>query len=242
MNVSDQRKIVGVLGGLGPEATLDFFARVLKATPAERDQDHLRLIIDNNPWVPDRNAAIAGTGPSAGPALAEMARGLESAGAQFLVMPCNAAHAFQADIEAATSLPFVSLIAETVSEAARMAPNARRIAILGARGTLRAGLYSKAFTAAGKDTLSPEGELLDGLMAAIGRVKLGDTGAETRAAMRAVAQAMIAQGADAVCAACTEVPIVLTQADLEAPLISSTDALVARTVAIASGAEPLPAK
>ena len=238
--MSDQRKTVGVIGGLGPEATLDFFARVLKATPAARDQDHLRLIIDNNPWVPDRNAAIAGTGPSAGPALAEMARGLERAGAQFLVMPCNAAHAFQADIEAATSLPFVSLIAETVREAERIAPNAKRIAILGARGTLRAGIYDKAFAAAGQGTLSPEGERLDRLMAAIGRVKTGDTGVETRDAMRAVALEMIADGCDAVCAACTEVPIVLTQSDLDVPLISSTDALVARTVAIASGVEPLP--
>ena len=236
------RRVVGVIGGLGPAATLDFFDRVLKATPAAGDQDHLRLIIDNNPWVPDRNAAIAGTGPSAGPALAEMARGLERAGAEFLVMPCNAAHAFQADIEAATSLPFVSLIAETVREAARVAPGAKRVAILGARGTLRAGLYDRAFAVAGTGTIAPEGETLDRLMAAILRVKVGDTGEEAHAAMRAVAQEMIAKGADAICAACTEVPIVLDQGDLDVPLISSTDALVARTVAIASGAEALPAK
>ncbi len=236
------RRVVGVIGGLGPAATLDFFARVLAATPAERDQDHLRLIIDDNPWVPDRNAAIAGTGPSAGPALAETARGLERAGAEFLVMPCNAAHAFQADIEAATSLPFVSLIEETVREASRVAPGARRIAILGARGTLRAGLYDRAFAAVGVDTLAPEGERLDRLMDIIGRVKRADTGEETRAAMRAFAQEMIALGCDAICAACTEVPIILSQADLDVPLISSTDALVARTVSIASGAEPLPAK
>jgi aspartate racemase len=239
---TSKRKVVGVIGGLGPAATLDFFDRVLKATPAARDQDHLRLIIDNNPLVPDRNAAIAGTGPSAGPALADMARGLERAGAEFLVMPCNAAHAFQSDIEAATSLPFVSLIDETVREAARVAPRAKRVAILGAPGTLRAGIYNKAFAAAGVDTLAPEGELLNRLIAAILRVKVGDMGVETRAAMRAVAMEMAALGCDAVCAACTEVPIVLDQGDIDVPLISSTDALVARTVSIASGAEPLPAK
>ncbi len=242
MSEARTRRVAGVLGGLGPEATLDFFARVLKATPAKRDQDHLRLIIDNNPWVPDRNAAIAGTGPSAGPALAEMARGLERAGAEFLVMPCNAAHAFQADIEAATSLPFVSLIAETVREAERVAPGAKCVAILGARGTLRAGLYGKAFAAAGMGTLAPEGERLDRLMSTIMRVKLGDAGVETRRAMRGLAEEMIALGCDAVCAACTEVPMALDQSDLQVPLISSTDALVARTVSIASGAEPLPTR
>ncbi len=67
-------KTIGVIGGMGPAATVDFFAKLLAATAAERDQDHLRILIDNNPRVPDRNAAIAGRGPSPGPQLAESAR------------------------------------------------------------------------------------------------------------------------------------------------------------------------
>ena len=236
------RKIAGVIGGLGPAATLDFFARVLKATPAEYDQDHLRLIIDNNPWVPDRNAAIDGTGPSAGPALAETARGLERAGAEFLVMPCNAAHAFQAGIEAATPLPFISLIDETVKAALRDAPGAKRAGILGARGTLRAGLYTRAFARHGVKTIDPEGERLDRLMAFIGAVKRDDVTEAVRAGMRALAAELEDEGADFIVAACTEVPIVLSPGDTRTPLISSTDVLVERTVAYASGAEPLPVK
>ena len=80
-------KTVGVLGGMGPAATLDFFQRVLASSGATRDSEHVRLIIDCNPFVPDRNAAVAGTGPSSGPALADMAQGLERAGAELLVMP-----------------------------------------------------------------------------------------------------------------------------------------------------------
>lgn len=238
--MSEGRKIAGVIGGLGPAATLDFFARVLKATPVERDQDHLRLIIDDNPWVPDRNAAIDGTGPSAGPALAETARGLQRAGAEFLVMPCNAAHAFQADIEAATPLPFISLIDETVKAALRDAPGAKRAGILGARGTLRAGLYAKAFAAHSVGTVDPEGERLDRLMALIGAVKRDDTGEAVRAGMRSLAAELEDQGAEFIVAACTEVPIVLGPGDTRTPLISSTDVLVERTVAFASGAELLP--
>ncbi|HEY3814740.1 MAG TPA: amino acid racemase [Caulobacteraceae bacterium] len=240
--MSERRKVAGVIGGLGPAATLDFFDRVLKATPAERDQDHLRLIIDNNPWVPDRNAAIDGTGPSAGPALAETARALHRAGAEFLVMPCNAAHAFQAGIEAATPLPFISLIDETVKAALRAAPNAKRAGILGARGTLHAGLYTSAFAKHGVKTIDPEGKRLDRLMALIGAVKRNDLGEPVRAGMRALAAELEDLGADIIVAACTEVPIILAPGDTRTPLISSTDALVARTVSIASGAEPLPTK
>src|SRR5262245_16312339 len=104
----DAHKTIGVIGGMGPAATADLFAKLLAATPAERDQDHLRVLIDNNPHLPDRNAAIAGRGPSPGPHLAESARGLERAGADFLIMACNTAHAFVADIEAAISIPLLS--------------------------------------------------------------------------------------------------------------------------------------
>ena len=90
IDMSAQTKTVGVIGGLGPAATLDFFDRILKRTKAVRDQDHLRLIIDNNTKVPDRNAACKGEGPSPGAAIAASARGLQDAGADFMVMACNA--------------------------------------------------------------------------------------------------------------------------------------------------------
>jgi aspartate/glutamate racemase len=70
------RRVVGVIGGMGPDATVDFFAKLVAATGAERDQDHLRIVIDNDPTVPDRTAAIEGRGPSPAPRLAAMARGL----------------------------------------------------------------------------------------------------------------------------------------------------------------------
>ena len=118
-------KTIGVIGGMGPAATLDFFGKILEATHAERDQDHLRVLIDNNPRVPDRNAAIAGRGPSPGPQLAESARGLERAGADFLVIACNTAHAFQPDIEAAISIPLLSMIDATTDAA--MSQHPRRV-------------------------------------------------------------------------------------------------------------------
>ncbi|MDP8916544.1 MAG: amino acid racemase, partial [Pseudomonadota bacterium] len=150
-----ERLTVGVMGGLGPAATLDFFAKVLRATQAVRDQDHLRLLIDNNPAVPNRNEAAAGRGPSPGPALADMARGLERAGADFLVMVCNAAHGWEGEIREATTLPFVSLIGETVAAARRLRPDLRAVGVLASSGCHDAGLYEAAFAADGVRVLAP---------------------------------------------------------------------------------------
>jgi len=229
------RKVIGVLGGMGPVATLDFFARVLKATPAHLDQDHIRLIIDNNPTVPERNAGIAGTGPSPGPVLAEMARGLQRAGAEILVMPCNAAHAFEADIRAATDLPFISLIEVTAEAVSGAAPGAKRAGLLAVPGTIASGVYHRSLAARGVEVIAPEGEAMERMMAAIRRVKQGDTGEKARVEMKASAAELVARGAEVLIAGCTEVPLILDPEDVTVPLVSSTDVLVERTVAAALG-------
>ena len=224
------QKVVGVLGGLGPEATLDFYAKVLSLTPATHDQDHLHLIIDSNPQVPNRNEAVAGTGPSPGPMLAAMAAGLERAGADFLVMICNAAHAFQGEVEAAVSIPFVSIIEETCDAALREVPGLKRVGVLGSSGCLDAGLYQNAFAERGVEVLVPKDADRDLFMKVLYRVKAGDKGAEVRDAMRALAESLFGRGAQAVVAGCTEVPLVVGGDVLPYPLIDSTAVLAERTV------------
>lgn len=228
-----QPKTVGIIGGMGPAATVDFFAKLVAATGAERDQDHLRILIDNNPRVPDRNAAIAGRGESPGPLLAESARGLQRSGADVIVIACNTAHAFQPDIEAAISIPLLSMIDATVD--ASLAAGAQRVGVLAADGCRRAGLYQRAFADRGIEALLPNDDAQQDFMRLIYRIKAGDTGVETRTSMRGLAIGLNARGAQAIIAACTEVPLVLDADSLATPLISSTDALVARTVAYALG-------
>lgn len=239
-------RTVGVLGGLGPEATLDFFAKVLRRTPAANDQEHLHLIIDNDPGVPDRNDAVAGRGPSPAPRLAAMARRLEGAGADFLVMVCNAAHAFQDAIVEAVAIPFVSIIDETVEATLARVPETRCVGVLAAEGALDAGLYQRAFRTRGVTALVPEGDDRVRFMDLMYAIKRGDKGAEVARGMLDLARALREAGAEALVAGCTEVPLVLTQdalddAALELPLVASTDALVEATVAIALGERPLPA-
>ena len=234
-------KTVGVLGGLGPEATLDFFAKVLAKTGAKTDQEGLHLLINNNPGVPNRNEAVAGTGPSPAPMLAEMARALEGAGVDFLVMVCNAAHAFGGAVTDAVNIPFVSLIEETVRATVEALPDVEKVGVLGSSGCLDARLYQNAFAEHNVGVLVPEGEARERFMTLLYRIKAGDKGAEVRGAMRALADELIQRGAEAVIAGCTEVPLVLFEGDISCPLVNSTDVLVDATIAYAKGERALPA-
>ena len=109
-------RTVGILGGIGPEATVLLMKRLLKAVEARDDADHIPLIVHQNPGVPSRiRRLIEGTGEDPGPVLAQMARDLQAAGAEALAMPCNTAHAYAPQIMAATPLPFLDMRATTAA-------------------------------------------------------------------------------------------------------------------------------
>jgi len=227
-------KTAGVIGGMGPDATVDFMAKVIAATPASKDQDHVRLLVDQNPKVPSRQANQAGEGEDPGPAMAAMAKGLESAGADFLVMPCNTAHAFADQVRGAVSIPLVSIIEVTVDACREYGV----IGVLTTRGCLDAGLYQAAFADAGLEAvLQDEAEVAE-LMRLVTAIKAGDQGEAIARDMRSLAAALVDRGAKAVIAACTEIPLVLTPDRLDVPLVSSTDILAETTVAIATGNPP----
>jgi aspartate racemase len=232
--------VIGVLGGMGPEATADFLSKLVAATPVREEQEHLRVLVDSNPKVPDRNGAIAGRSPSPGPALAAMAAGLERAGADFLVMACNTAHAFEADIRAAIRIPFVSMIDEAVGACAREVPPSTRIGLLAAQGCLDARLYQDAFARRGFEVVVLDPERQWHFMTLLGRVKRGDLSDDVRDAVRALGEQLIDDGAGLVVAACTEVPLVLGTNDLHVPLFDPTAHLAARCVRYARHLEPFP--
>lgn len=241
MNKAAARELtVGLLGGLGPFATLDFMAKVLEATGAERDQDHLHLIVDCNPKVPNRNTALAGTGPSPGPMLAAMAHRLEAAGADFLVMACNSAHAWEADIRAAVRIPLVSIVAETVAEVAQRTPVGTGCGVLAAEGCRHARLYERALEAVGFRAIVPERAHEERFMELLYRIKAGERGTAMREAMADLARGLVDRGAAIVVAGCTELPLVLPADALSVPLIDSTAVLARATVAYARCLRPPP--
>lgn len=233
-------KIVGVLGGMGPEATVDFMAKVIALTPAEKDQDHVHMLVDHNPKVPNRQAAILTDGEDPQPALAIMAQRLQEAGAEFLVVPCNTAYVFQDAITSATTIPLISIIDVTVAAIAEQSPGASKVGILATNGCLRAGVYQSALAAAGLQAILQNDDEQNELMNLVDGIKAGVRGGEVAIAMRDLARALQNRGAQAIIAGCTEIPLVLDDAALSVPLISSTDVLAQKTVQLARGELPLP--
>ncbi|MBI1185893.1 MAG: amino acid racemase [Alphaproteobacteria bacterium] len=224
-------RTIGIIGGLGPAATADFFKKLIAATPAKGDSDHLRVLIDSNPRIPDRNDAIAGRGESPAPHLVAAALGLERAGADLLVMACNTAHHWQDVIAAAITIPFLSMIDETADAAMRS--GAATIGLLAADGARSAALYERALDARGRAWLRLDDAAQRDFMAAIYTIKAGDAGDGVRAGIRAHALSLIDRGAAALIAGCTEIPLVLDANDVPVPLIESTDVLVRRAIAVA---------
>ena len=216
---------VGILGGMGPEATVDLMQRIIAATPARDDQDHIHLLIDNNPQVPSRIAAlIDGTGPSPLPALLAMARGLEAQGARLLAMPCNTAHHYHADVARAVSIPFLNMMELAVGGLHRAQPEARRVGLLASSALRKIRLYEPWLHARGKEALYPDAATQAELMALIRAVKAGRKG-EGTAALAAAARSLRDAGAQVLLIACTELSVIGAALAPDLPLFDAAELL-----------------
>ena len=224
--------VLGVLGGMGPAATLEFLTRVQAYTPTQKEQDHIRVIADINPKTPDRN--VPGSNP--GLVLAEMAGALQGAGAQVLAMPCNTAHANADVIQRASGLPLIDMIGLGAEAAKRS--GAMRAGVLGTKGALKLYREYLAARAMGMVSLPPEQQ--DAFMVTLYRIKAGDLGDDVKREMRGHAESLRALGAEVLIAGCTEVPLVLSNGDTKLDLVDPGDLLAHRAVAVCMGWEPLP--
>lgn len=214
-------KTVGVIGGMGPEATVEFLRRIVASTPARDDQDHIRVLVDNNPKIPSRLAAIVeGTGESPLPALITMAKGLEKQGADLLTMPCNTAHYYRPRIAEAVSIPFLDMIALSVA-----AVPGTRIGMLASPAVRKVGLYEKNLHAAGKQAVFPsdDGPVLE-IIRAVKANRIADA---HRRDYAAITQSL---DADAYLIACTELSVLGAPPGVTKPVVDALDVLVKATV------------
>jgi len=228
-------KTVGIIGGLGPEATLDFYARLMEATEATDDQDHLHLIINSNAKIPNRQESIAGTGPSSVPGLIEAAVALERAGAEFLIMPCNTAHFYHEQMREHVSIPFLSIISESLKACHEIAPRGAKIGLMATDACLNVDLFQSAMRASGFDLVLPNDIEQAQLMRDIFRIKTGTIEPAIPVNMRKLTQSLHDRGATVILTACTEIPLALPAEDAVVPMIHSTDALIKATIDYARG-------
>ncbi|WP_045218539.1 aspartate/glutamate racemase family protein [Desulfonatronum thioautotrophicum] len=228
-----QEKIVGIIGGMGPEATVDLMTRLIRLTPALDDADHVRCIVDNNPKVPSRiKALIEGGGASPVPELQDMARRLEAWGADFLAMPCNTAHYYFQDIQNAVSIPILNLIQITVRKVLKQQQGIKTAGILGSTAMRLTGLYHRAFAAVGVNVAYPDAACQDRVMAAITDIKKGAMD-QAAPAVNAAVTSLQAQGAQVIVVACTELGLVPVASPL--PLHDAADILAREIIDTCKG-------
>jgi aspartate racemase len=216
------KKTIGILGGMGPEATEYMFDLIIKNTKVEIDQNHIKVIIYSNPKVPPRTDAILGTGPSPTPYLVEGINVLKQAGADFIIMPCVTAHFFMPDVLKEVPIPFISLLDESVKWAQEHIPALKKAGMVSSTGTLISGLFPDIFKKEGIEVFGPEeGEqekVMDAIFGEKG-IKAGFTSGHPKETIVNIARVLAGRGADAIIAGCTEVPLVLKEEDIPVPLI-----------------------
>ncbi|HWC24535.1 MAG TPA: amino acid racemase [Flexivirga sp.] len=230
--MSETAPLVGILGGMGPAATADFYRKLIERTPATRDQDHLRVAIWADPTVPDRARGILGGGADPYPKLLDGAAKLRDLGASIVAMPCNSAHAFLTRLAQDTGLHFVDMVRETAHELADQPhADAGPVALLGARALIASGLYQRQLTEHRIEFVTPAEDEQAALDLAIRHVKEGNFTAASRVAA-GVAEGFLERGAGRVLLACTELPIALSDvlATGDPRFIDPTDVLARAVV------------
>ena len=237
MTIREQssKKTIGILGGMGPEATVQLFDLIVQKTRAKKDGDHIPIIIINNPEIPDRTAAITGDGKSPLPYLIKTAKNLERAGADFLVMPCITAHHYYSDITNKIDIPLIHMIRETINHIMIKLPGISRFGLLATTGTLKIQLFQQELEKIKSRVLIPDSEQQEKVMEAI----YGITGIKAgykdfpRKMLTYTTEKLREEGAQAIIAGCTEIALVVEEITFDLPIINPLHILASTSIKMA---------
>ncbi len=228
-----KKKAIGIIGGMGPAATVDLFGKIVNNTAAGCDAEHIRVYVDCHAAIPDRTKAILAGGESPLPCLTESAKKLASVGADFLIMPCNTAHYFYNDLCAVSPVPVMSMIEET----AKYIKNhgMQRVGLLATSGTVQSGVYHTQLSAYGIETLCPGAEGQQAVMSFIYDGVKADAAHFPIDAMKGVMNELFEQGAEALILGCTELPLGFERYGLSRKNTIDTVLVLARAAVVAAG-------
>lgn len=220
------QKILGIFGGMGPEATVDFYQRVIKSTPAQKDQDHIPTLIYSLPQVPDRTHCIKNQDLSIIPYLIEAVTRLEKAGASFICIPCNTAHYFHDDMKEAVSIPVLHMIRETVYKITTEYPEIKEIGLLATSGTLQSRVYEKEFASNDFSVILPDDQIqTNKIMKAIYGIKAGKDKKTCEDLLTEAGNHVIEKGANLIVLGCTEIPLAFNPKRVSVPVVNATEVL-----------------
>lgn len=220
--------IIGIIGGMGPEATAQFYLKLIANTPVSRDQDHFRVLIDSNPKIPDRTAAILGIGESPVPAIVETAQNLEKMGVNIGCLPCITSHYFYEAVQARVGFEIIHAIKALHDALQVLYPDVKRVGILATTGTCNTKLYDKYllnYELVYPDSTTQAQKVMAAIYGPEG-IKAGFHGVKPLGLLRSAANQLVAQGAQVIIAGCTEVPLVLKQEHLDVPLLDPMEIVI----------------
>jgi aspartate racemase len=235
---------IGVVGGVGPAATVDFIDKVVKRTEATRDQEHIKMVVEQNPQIPDRTANLIGDGEDPTIPLYATCQRLEAAdGADAIAIPCNTAHAFVERIQKHLSIPIINMLSETVAHIRSAYPDAMRVGLLATHGTVQSGVYQDIIEDVGLSLVTPDAPIQQLVMNAIygeAGVKAGFTEGQCQEDLYTAIAHLRDKGAEAVILGCTELPLIAPTPEIAARegfpiLLDPTAILALKCVALARG-------
>ena len=229
-------KTIGILGGMGPYATADLFEKILEQTPAKKDWEHLRVIIDNNPKIPSRTRAILYNEESPVSMMIETARNLQKAGADFVIIPCNSAHVFLPEVLPHVTIPILNMITKTVDYITKESPDVTAVGLLAAKIVVDAQLYQARLKAVSIKTITPTEQQQPIVRQVIEDVKLNKKSDGVKSKLAGLIGALTAKGAQAVIAGCTEISIVAKDLAVDVPIFDSNEILAKAAVKMARNA------
>jgi aspartate racemase len=218
-------KVVGIIGGMGPLATVDLMKKVISYTPATKDQDHIHIIADSFSQIPDRTTAILGKGVDPCPYMIESAQRLEKAGADFLVIACNTAHFFFEAVKKSVCIPILHMPVETAKYLQEN--HFKKVGLLATDGTVNTKLYQHSCQNFDIEVMKPDKVIQKEVMEGIYAIKGGKL-AKGFLSLSTVANKLIEEGAEAIIAGCTEVPLVLKSSN-EMVIVDPTE-ILAKTI------------
>jgi aspartate racemase len=230
---------LGVVGGVGPAATVDFLEKVVRNTPAKRDQDHLQMLVEQNPQIPDRTEHLVGEGPDPTLALYATCKKLQGGGADLIAIPCNTAHAFVEEIQSHLRIPIMNMLTVTVNHVRESFPNLRKVGLLATSGTISSGVYRRALEDHGLEEVVPPPALQARVMDAIygpKGVKAGFTSGECQEDVLAAIDDLAGRGVNVIILGCTELPLLFQTPEVKTregrlvKLVDPTDILAKRCV------------
>jgi len=225
--------ILGIFGGMGPEATADLYKQILDITPAATDQEHIPTIIFSNPQVPDRMESIANGGNFILPYLRFSVRKLESAGASLIAIPCNTVHYFYDYMQESVEIPIIHMIRETAVEVAKKYPGIKTVGLLATTGTIESGLYNKELEAKGFEVLTPSDSIeINMVMKAVYGIKSQTDPLLNEDLLAIAGQHLAERGAEVIVLGCTEIPLAYNPDRVDLPVVNATRVLAERAVEI----------